>query len=220
MCAHTSAAESGGERLKGFYEGYWSSGKPPPVDDPLTLPRWKILWLLLGQGTGARLLDCGCGEGNLVAEAQARGFEAVGMEISEAAIERGLREHPDVEFVRHSVEERPWPVERESFDFAVSFEVIEHLLQPRDLVAGAYEALKPGGHLALSTPYHGPIKNLALVTLAFDSHFDVEGPHIRFFSDKALKKLLADTGFEVEKTFHLGRFRGVWANTMVWARKV
>jgi hypothetical protein len=47
----------------------------------------------------------------------------------------------------------------------------------------------------------------------------VEGPHVRFFSDKALRKLLAEAGFEVETILHFGRFRPVWENSFIWARK-
>ena len=42
-------------------------------------------------------------------------------------------------------------------------------------------AQRHGGGLALTTPYHGRIKNFAVAALAFDRHFDVEGDHVRFF---------------------------------------
>jgi 2-polyprenyl-3-methyl-5-hydroxy-6-metoxy-1,4-benzoquinol methylase len=178
------------------------------------------LWRLDQEGgKGRRLLDCGSGEGHLVAEAARRGYEAVGMEIAEAAVRRARSGYSDLDFIMHSVEERPWPVQQGTFDVVVSFELIEHLLTPRELLLGANEALRPGGMLALTTPYHGLIKNLALAVAAFDRHFDVEGPHIRFFSDKALCRMLAEVGFEVEDVLHFGRFRWVWQNTFVWARK-
>ena len=81
----------------------------------------------------------------------------------------------------------PGPSKRASWDVVVSFEVIEHLLEPRALLRGAHSALVPGGALAVSTPYHGLVKNLGIAAFRFDSHFGVDGEHVRFFTDKALR---------------------------------
>jgi hypothetical protein len=98
--------------------------------------------------------------------------------------------------------------------------VIEHMVRPRQLLLGARDALKPGGHLAITTPYHGRVKNLALVLAAFDSHFDVEGDHVRFFSDRALEHLLCDAGFAIECKVHFGRVEWLSAGTFVWAKRL
>jgi len=154
-----------------------------------------------------------------VAEAAAKGAEAQGMEISAAAVDRARRAHPACSFQVHSIDERPWPVPAQSFDVVVAFEVIAHLPWPRELLEGAAGVLRSGGHLALTTPYHGLVKNLALDALSFDRHFNVDGEHLRFFSDRALRRLLSESGFTVERVLHLGRRRPVWADTFVWARK-
>ena len=97
--------------------------------------------------------------------------------------------------------------------------LIEHLLEPRALLRGAHSALVPGGALALSTPYHGLVKNLAIAAFRFDSHFGVDGEHVRFFTDTSLTRLLEESGFEVVEIVHLGRHAPLWANTLAWARK-
>jgi hypothetical protein len=53
----------------------------------------------------------------------------------------------------------------------------------------------------------------------FDRHFNVDGEHLRFFSDQALQRLLPDSGFTVERVIHLGRRWPVWADSFVWARR-
>lgn len=207
--------------MKDYYDAYWSENAPPPLADPLARTRLDILWSFI-QATRSgdcSLLDCGSGHGSLVGELSARGVDALGLEISEAAVAHARSAHPDATFVRHSVEDRPWPIPQASFDYATSFEVIEHLLQPDELLAGAHDALKSGGHLALTTPYHGILKNVAIALLGFERHFDVRGAHIRFFTDRSLRHMVSEAGFVVEKTVHFGRLPGIWAGVFIWARK-
>lgn len=202
-----------------YYEEYWLREEESVVGDPLTPRRIELLRAEL-RPDDRRILDVGCGPGTLVGELAEAGYEATGFDISERAVELASRRFPASRFTQHAVEELPWPVESGSQDVVVSFEVIEHLLRPRSVVEGAREALAPGGHLALSTPHHGLLKNIAVALVAFDRHFAVEGDHIRFFSDRALRQLLGSAGFEVERTRHFGRFAGLWAGVFVWARKV
>ena len=59
----------------------------------------------------------------------------------------------------------------ENFDVAIATEVIEHLVTPFNLPRFAKQLLRPGGHLIISTPYHGYLKNLILaLTNRWDAH--------------------------------------------------
>ena len=200
---------------KGYYEDYWQRDAPPPCADPLAPVRLGLLRRELAPAS--RVLDVGCGAGDLVGALRRDGHEAVGMDVSERAVGLAAERNPGARFVWHSAEELPWPVEPAGFDAVAAFEVVEHLLWPRRLLEGAAEALRPGGGLALTTPYHGLVKRLAVAAAAFDRHFDVEGDHIRFFSDRALRRLLDETGFQVAHLRHYGRIWGLWAGVFVWA---
>lgn len=202
-----------------YYEEYWSRAAPSPLADPLAAPRLELLRTELERAGARSVLDAGCGAGDSVAALAGAGYAASGFDISERAVERARAAHPGAAFRAHSVEELPWPVAEGSLDAVFAFEVIEHLLSPARLLRGAHAALRGGGLLAVSTPYHGLFKNLALALLAFDRHFDVRGDHVRFFSDAALTRLLEDEGFAVAGVRHLGRGPGLWANTLVFARK-
>jgi 2-polyprenyl-3-methyl-5-hydroxy-6-metoxy-1,4-benzoquinol methylase len=202
-----------------YYDDYWERPEPSPLGDPLAPHRLELVRGLLQEAGARRVLDAGAGAGDLVGALVADGYEAAGLDISERAIALAGERHPGATFIRHSVEEFPWPVERESFDAVVALEVIEHLLRPRRLLEGAHAALRPGGRLVLSTPYHGLAKNLVLAALRFDRHFAVEGDHIRFFSDGSLRQLAADTGFQVDRIQHLGRMWPLWADAFVAMRR-
>jgi len=94
------------------------------------------------------------------------------------------------------------------FDAVVSLEVVEHLMQPRHLVARAYGALRPGGVLVMSTPYHGYLKNLALaLTNGWDTHWHPlrDFGHVKFFSRKTLSQLVCEAGFSVRNFVRVGR---------------
>jgi 2-polyprenyl-6-hydroxyphenyl methylase/3-demethylubiquinone-9 3-methyltransferase len=204
--------------LQEYYEEYWQRAAPSPLADPLVSARIAVLRNLLDD-RDRHVLDAGCGPGTLVGELGRDGFETAGFDISRRAVQIASKRYPSSRFFRHSAEDLPWPVEPESQDVVVAFEVIEHLLRPRALVEGAKLALRSGGHFALTTPYHGRLKNITVSLVAFDHHFAPEGDHIRFFTDRALRGLLVANGFEVECIRHFGRFPPLWAGTFVWAHK-
>ena len=207
--------------MKEFYEEYWAGASPPPLSDPLAATRQRLLWRYLARAMQGpiRLLDAGAGIGTFVEAACGRGLDACGIEVSETAIGQARNRDPKLRLLHHSVEDVPWPVEPAYFDVVTSFEVIEHLLRPQVLLTGARESLRAGGWLALTTPYHGIAKNIAISVLGYDRHYDVTGGHIRFFTDAALRQLLNAEGFDVVSVKHYGRMPLLWAGVFIWARK-
>jgi len=100
--------------------------------------------------------------------------------------------------------------------------VIEHLYRPADLIATAAALLGPQGHLILTTPYYGYLKNLALaITGRMDRHFCAleDGGHIKFFNRKTLATLVEAHDFRDLKFSYYGRVSGLWMNMIVHARK-
>ena len=202
---------------KDYYEEYWTRTRLSPDTDPYASTRLALLRARLRGGE--TVLDAGTGEGHVLAALAAAGHPVLGLELAERAAEQTRARVPDADVRVQSAESLPWPFERESVDVVVSFEVIEHLLQPRRLLEGAHAVLRPGGRLALTTPFHGLVKNVVLAAVAFDRHFAVEGDHIRFFSEGALRRLLAETGFEVEDVVRYGRVPLLRAGMFAWARR-
>jgi 2-polyprenyl-6-hydroxyphenyl methylase/3-demethylubiquinone-9 3-methyltransferase len=154
------------------------------------------------------VLDLGCGNGSFSAVLQSQGFEVVGCDASESGIAFARQAHPGIEFFEHNVSESMPPLHAGPYDAVVSLEVVEHLMQPRQLVDGAHMALRPGGVLVISTPFHGYWKNLAIALLnRFDEHWHPlrDFGHVKFFSRKTLTRLLTEAGFTVKHFVRVGR---------------
>jgi 2-polyprenyl-6-hydroxyphenyl methylase/3-demethylubiquinone-9 3-methyltransferase len=108
------------------------------------------------------------------------------------------------------------------WDAVLSLEVIEHLYRPHKFAKTAFELLRPGGLLVLSTPFHGYWKNLALsVSGMMDEHFMAlrDHGHIKFWSEKTINILLADTGFHRIRIVRTGRIPTFAKSMVIFATK-
>ncbi len=163
------------------------------------------------------LLDLGCGNGSLSNVLAQKGYEVVGVEESAQGVEIAKRNFPSVNFMQGSIYNLPDVGSENSFDVAISVEVIEHLFYPRDLVRAAKKYLKPNGRLILTTPYHGYAKNLVMALSAkMDKHFHVlwDGGHIKFFSVPTMTELLETEGYTDLNFKFAGRLPYLWKSML------
>ncbi len=181
---------------KNYYEKYWQdSAKAPPSHDPLNKKRVVIFINEFKDKNVKKVLDIGCGSGINTEELKEAGFEVAGVDVSENAIFEAKRKYPEIEFSVAGIEKLPFP--DETFDAIYCTEVVEHIYDTEMAVKELLRVLKKEGYLFLSVPYHGFLKNLILVLFDFKKHFDPSGPHIRFFTQNSLQKLLENNGFKV-----------------------
>ena len=152
----------------------------------------------------------------------AAGFSVTGCDPSEEGIHHARQAVPGGDFHVAGVYDDPAELGPLDFDVVVSTEVIEHLLLPRRLPIFAFQALRPGGHLVLSTPYHGYLKNL-LISLfnKWDFHFTAgwDGGHIKFWSRATLTSLLTKEGYTVTGFKGVGRVPLLWKSMILIAQK-
>ncbi len=170
-----------------------------------------------------RVLDLGCGNGTLCGELARRGYAVCGVDQDEAGVRLAQERHPALRFHRLGVQDEPQRlVDAEGrFQAVVSTEVIEHLYSPHLLPAFARTVLEPGGHLVLTTPYHGYLKNLALAVMdKWDHHHTAlwHGGHIKFWSRRTLTELLRQHGFELVRFGGVGRLPYLWKSMVLVAR--
>lgn len=138
-----------------------------------------------------RLLDVGAGLGYLLNAAARRGWQGIGLEVSEFAA-RYAREQFGLDVRRQSLAEAAFP--DAAFDAVVARDVLEHTRDPRAFLLEARRLLRPGGVLALSMPNFASL-NARLGGLAW-RHLRPR-QHLFHFTPATLARLLRECGLEL-----------------------
>ena len=140
--------------------------------------------------TNKKVLELGCGAGNLAAKLHENGIPVIASDISQTAIDHARQRYPDMEFRVHNAEELPY--EDGSFDIVMSFDVLEHLPNPDRHLNEVRRVLKPGGCYLFQTP--NKLSNAVFETLKCRSfEWKRYHPSLHFFGQ--LKKRLTHSGF-------------------------
>ncbi|MFI4991762.1 MAG: class I SAM-dependent methyltransferase [Solirubrobacterales bacterium] len=144
-----------------------------------------------------RVLDVGCGEGQLTAAIADAGYDVLGVDVAEEPLRRARSQHAGLE-LRRVEPDGDWPLPDAGFDAVWAGETIEHVPDTARWLSELRRVLRSGGSLILSTPAHGPLTRLvlALSVRRFDRHFDPRADHLRFYTRRTLTHLLEDFGFE------------------------
>lgn len=144
-----------------------------------------------------RVLDIGCAGGYLGSALRTRGCHTTGIDAAPIAGEVAL----DV-FARHDLNERPFPVSLESFDYAVMLDVIEHLKAPEDFVDDVLAAAagNPNLLLVVST---GNVAFIVVRLMLLLGQFNygkrgiLDLTHTRLFTFGTFTRLFEQSGFDV-----------------------
>jgi SAM-dependent methyltransferase len=153
-----------------------------------------------GVGPGVRVLDVGCGPGDLCAAAAARGARPVGVDLAGGMVRAAERAHPELEFRYGDAEDLPFG--DASFDAALAAFVVNHLPHPERAARELRRVLRPGGRVAVAM-WDQPerVAFLGLLDAAMDAaHVQRElavppgPPAYRFADDAELDALLRGAG--------------------------
>ena len=140
-----------------------------------------------------RLLDVGCGPGFLLRAGAARGWTPTGIDPSPFSVERaraaGFEAHQGM------VEDLGLPAA--SYDAVALMQVIEHVTDPRALLAECRRLLRPGGALVVATP--NPASLLAKVKRERFNYW-IPPVHCVWYTPRALRRSLARAGFSRVRT--------------------
>ncbi|MEM6641576.1 MAG: methyltransferase domain-containing protein [Bacteroidota bacterium] len=172
--------------------------------------------------SNASILDVGCGNGIISMHLGRLGYNVLGVELSEDALEVAKKNNDlkNVEFRKENAENLK--IEGLSFDVVICSEVLEHLFEPENLLYPLHSLLKDSGifiatvpngvgprELLVTRPYISLRKVPALLKLTDgvknalgykgttiqSSASDLD--HVQFFTRKQLRKLAKATNFRI-----------------------
>ena len=151
------------------------------MSDNFVFQRSLLAYHAAAQRIGGDVLEIGTGAGYgiEVVAPHARSF----ITVDKFAPAAELMRHPHVEF--HQAVVPPLAFAANSFDFVISFQVIEHVKQDIELVREVKRVLKPGGKFIVTTPN-------APMSLTRNPW------HVREYTAEQLRRLLAARFSEIE----------------------
>lgn len=147
---------------------------------------------------GKRAADVGCGAG-LLSEPLARlGAEVTGVDAAPENI-AAARLHAQGQGLEIDYRVGSADSLEGTYDLIASLEVVEHVNEPRDFIAGLASALADDGLLILSTPNRTSMSRLMMITLAEGLGRIPKGTHDweKFLTPEELSALVRDAGLEV-----------------------
>ena len=177
---------------------FWHHGKLAMIDQ-LIRPHLRA---------GSRLLEIGCGAGNLLLQATVAGSYPVALDLSMQALTfvrarlEEAQSGPDAPngFACNQAIGEALPFPDDTFDSILLSEVIEHLEAPEISIREAVRVLCPGGRLLITTPNYRsfwPFMEWAVDRLNMAPKMAGE-QHISRFHPSALQKMLVQAGLRLE----------------------
>ena len=161
---------------------------------------------LLPKTSDFRLLDVGCGAGNMIHHlsryGKVKGLEIDPRPVKVARAERGY----DVDLFDVT---QPMPFNDNSFDAVTALDVIEHNEDDLAILTDSYRILKPGGYIIITVP--------ALMWLW--SHNDDINAHVRRYSAREIEQKLSQTGFKVRRITYNNFFVFPMAAALILLRR-
>ena len=148
-----------------------------------------------------RLLDIGCGCGDLYSIVKDRYDEVHGIDIIPEVVDICIKKGIKARRVDLNVENLPY--EENTFDSVACFDLIEHILSPMTLLNEVRRVLKPGGEIVILTP------NIRRIWTILRLIFKGKSPktsdevlepydngHIHYFTSRDIVEMLSAQGFQ------------------------
>lgn len=172
--------------------------------DPLIDHLSEKVLSYLKNGDGKKLLDIGCGAGRIAIMAAQRGFNVIGLDSEERVIEFAKKKTQELgvkskcQFICKNI----FQIKGTGFgkfDLVVCSEVIEHVKEPEKIIRIAFNLLKDGGLLILTTPHDSRQWTV----------LDDYGEHLKRFQIKEIVSLVK--GHKILSVYTIGfpSFRGI-----------
>ncbi len=170
-------------------------------------------------GSGKRLLDVGCGDGEYDYYLHNKFKTIVGVDINNNELLFAKRNK--LENTNYVLSEgAKLPFSDETFDKVICIDVLEHVANDKELISEIYRVLEKRGSLLLSVanknyPWtYDPINYF--LGLFFKRHVPIGiwgFGHLRIYDIKQIKEMLEKEGFKIEKEEYLSHYlAGIFEN--------
>ena len=136
---------------------------------------------------GHRVLEAGCGSGDLLEVLRESGATPFGLEASLGAVQAGRARGLSIE---HGYPASGQLIHDGPFDAFVTANVLEHAVDPRDFLAGLRQNLRPQAAGMIEVPSFERM-------LEQRRSYDFIADHLSYFTADTLRLALEMTGFEV-----------------------
>ncbi|MCW2850911.1 MAG: putative glycosyltransferase/methyltransferase [Nocardioides sp.] len=150
-----------------------------------------------------RVLDAGCFDGRFADLVRRQGHHVTGLDRIK---HDGVADRVDA-FIEADLNQ-PLPAGLEAdYDVIVAGDILEHVMEPQELLADLRSKLRPGGELLLSVPNFGhwyPRGRTALGKFDYDQRGPLDRGHIRFFTRTTIERLIDDCGLVVHEARIVG----------------
>lgn len=187
---------------------------------------------------GAKVLDIGCGNGNIARGLGSLGYQVTGIDFSDNAVRyaKSKNKLPNVEFKVCSAEE---VTDGDQFDAVICSEVLEHLHNPNGLMSTIAKILRPGAIFIATVPngvgprellvtrpvqkltksWMGNVIGLSKKMLGY-SNSTVQSQsedltHVQFFTKHAIVSLIKHHGFDLLQFGHSNFIEKVFPYSMI-----
>ena len=194
------------------------------ADSVLGLPdseRVKSIVELIG--SGKKVLDVGCGNGEIDKLLIENNNEVNGIDISETCVRKA--KEVGVSAVICDLENEDFPFE-DKFDVILAAEIIEHVIDTDRFLQKIASSLKSDGELVLTTPNLAALGRRLLLLANKNPHIEVSlekdsAGHVRYFIKDTLEKLLEKNSFRIISfTSDVVNFNASGSVRCVWLAKM
>ena len=126
---------------------------------------------LLAPKAGERILDLGCGTGNLASQITALGAQVIGVDYSPNMIKEAIRKYPHIPFKVEDACALPY---KHEFDAVFSNAALHWIKTPDEVLSCIYKALVPGGRLIAEFGGKGNVKQIVDALLLQFQKYGIE----------------------------------------------
>ena len=164
-------------------------------------PRLDLISLIPNRKNN-KVLEIGAGGCDTLLEMKKTGLasEVVGVELMH--LPDSNQNHPDIDkLIIGNIENIELDLTDNYFDVILCGDVLEHLIDPWNILSKLYKFLKPEGIIIISVPNIREFETLYKIIIKADFSYSEQGildrTHLRFFCKKNIISLLNDTSYKL-----------------------